>query len=428
MAASATSSESSSSSKRARIGSHLDHETPPRRKRAKEEEEEEEEEEEYQSLIPGLPDHLAQLCLAHLPPPLIFAVCRSWRRLLYAPSFPPFLSLYALLYADDEPNAVAFACFDPVAAAWVDLPPPPTPLLQQLPNPNPNSPNLGVLIRHPSFLSRRLPLQSVAAAGHLAVLAGSTAELLPALPRPLVFRPHPGPPRWLLGPAPPLGPRRWCAAGAAPGGGGVFLASGVGPRPHDPALARSAALWHPRDGAWAPLPPLRDGRFSRDAAEAVGARGKLCMVNLRGRGPKQGAVLDLRRRAWEPMPPGMLAGWSGPVAAAAGDDDDDDAEAAMYVVDEGAGALRAYDWGGDRWETLLDAPELLRGAAQVAAGGGRVCVVTGCGGAVLVVDVSSSSPEPGTPTPPPRTWVVEPPPGKRVLAVHVLPRMGRPES
>ncbi|OAY75561.1 F-box/kelch-repeat protein SKIP25 [Ananas comosus] len=400
MAASATSSESSSSSKRARIGSHLDHETPPRRKRAKEEEEEEEEEEEYQSLIPGLPDHLAQLCLAHLPPPLIFAVCRSWRRLLYAPSFPPFLALYALLYGDDEPNAVAFACFDPVAAAWVDLPPPPPPLLQQLPNPNPNSPdspNLGVLIRHPSFLSRRLPLQSVAAAGHLAVLAGSTAELLPALPRPLVFRPHPGPPR------------------------------GVGPRPHDPALARSAALWHPRDGAWAPLPPLRDGRFSRDAAEAVGARGKLCMVNLRGRGPKQGAVLDLRRRAWEPMPPGMLAGWSGPAAAAAGDDDDD-AEAAMYVVDEGAGALRAYDWGGDRWETLLDAPELLRGAAQVAAGGGRVCVVTGCGGAVLVVDVSSSSPETEPPRPPPRTWVVERPPGKRVLAVHVLPRMSRPES
>ncbi|OAY79582.1 F-box/kelch-repeat protein SKIP25 [Ananas comosus] len=424
MAASATSSESSSSSKRARIGSHLDHETPPRRKRAKEEEEEEEEEEEYQSLIPGLPDHLAQLCLAHLPPPLIFAVCRSWRRLLYAPSFPPFLSLYALLYADDEPNAVAFACFDPVAAAWVDLPPPPTPLLQQLPNPNPNSPNLGTPVvplaaaPAPERGGGGAPGRAGGVDGGAAAGAAAAAGV-PAAPGPAA-----------------VAPRAGAAAGAAavvrrggrPGRGRGLPGERRRPRPHDPALARSAALWHPRDGAWAPLPPLRDGRFSRDAAEAVGARGKLCMVNLRGRGPKQGAVLDLRRRAWEPMPPGMLAGWSGPVAAAAGDDDDDDAEAAMYVVDEGAGALRAYDWGGDRWETLLDAPELLRGAAQVAAGGGRVCVVTGCGGAVLVVDVSSSSPEPGTPTPPPRTWVVEPPPGKRVLAVHVLPRMGRPES
>ncbi|KAM0824540.1 hypothetical protein ACQ4PT_070135 [Festuca glaucescens] len=255
-----------------------------------------------QPLLPGLPDHLAQLCLAPLPPRLLHAVCRPWRRLLYAPSFPPFLSLYALLEDAGDGHAASFAAYDPIAARWDALPAPP------MPSPPPT-------LWHPSFLSRRLPLQCVAAAGRLVLVAGSTQSLRPALPRPLVF--DPAAPRWLVGPRIPLAPRRWCAAGAARGR--VFVAGGVGAG-YDLAVARSGASWDPAapSAAWEAAPPLRDGRFSRDAADAVCSGGKVCMVSLRGRGAKEGAVLDLDEGRWEDMPPGMLAGWKGPAAASPG--------------------------------------------------------------------------------------------------------------
>jgi hypothetical protein len=125
---------------------------------------------QQQPLLPGLPDHLAQLCLAPLPPRLLRAVCRPWRRLLYSPSFPPFLSLYAVL-DDGADGGVSFAAYDAVAGRWDELPAPP------MPSPPPG-------LWHPSFLSRRLPLQSVAAAGRLVLVAGSTQSLSPALPPP----------------------------------------------------------------------------------------------------------------------------------------------------------------------------------------------------------------------------------------------------
>ncbi|CAN6206711.1 unnamed protein product [Urochloa humidicola] len=298
--------------------------------------------EQPQPLVPGLPDHLAQLCLAPLPPRLLHAVCRPWRRLLRSPSFPPYLSLYAVL--DSGSGAVSFAAYDAVAARWDDLPPPP------MPSPPPR-------LWHPSFLSRRLPLQSVSAAGRLVLVAGSTHALAPALPRPVVFDPTASP-RWRLGPRFPFAPRRWCAAGAARGR--VFVAGGVGAG-YDAADARSAAAWDPAASPeWEPLPPMRDCRFSRDAAEAVCSGGKVCMVSLRGRGAKEGAVYDLDAGRWEDMPPGMLAGWKGSAAAAAGGGDDE----TIYVVDEERGAVSAYDWGGDRWRTVAES-ERLRGAAEM---------------------------------------------------------------
>lgn len=75
-----------------------------------------------QPLLPGLPDHLAQLCLSPLPPRLLHAVCRPWRRLMYTPSFPPFLSLYALLDDADADAGVSFAAYDPLAGRWDVLP------------------------------------------------------------------------------------------------------------------------------------------------------------------------------------------------------------------------------------------------------------------------------------------------------------------
>ncbi|WVZ78561.1 hypothetical protein U9M48_026253 [Paspalum notatum var. saurae] len=361
-----------------------------------------------QPLLPGLPDHLAHLCLAPLPPRLLHAVCRPWRRLLYSPSFPPFLSLYAVL--DHSPASVSFAAYDAVAGRWDDLPPPP------LPSPPPQ-------LWHPSFLSRRLPLQTVAAAGRLVLVAGSTPSLGPALPRPVVF--DPAAPRWRLGPRFPFAPRRWCAAGSARGR--VFVAGGVG-EGYDAADARAGAVWDPAaapggaEGGWEPLPPLRDARFCRDAAEAVCSAGKVCMVSLRSRGAKEGAVFDLRAGRWEDMPPGMLAGWKGSAAASAGSE-------TIFVVDDERGALLAYDWAADRWATVAES-ERLKGAAEMAAGGGRVCIAAQGGEKVIVVDVATRMPprlsqRGHAAAAAPRMWEVAAPPGKRVVALHVLPRMAR---
>ncbi|CAN6192802.1 unnamed protein product [Urochloa humidicola] len=367
---------------------------------------------EQQPLLPGLPDDLAQLCLAPLPPRLLHAVSHPWRRLLHSPSFPPYLSLYAVLDGGagaTDADAVSLASYDAVSARWEPLPSPP--LLSPPPR-----------LWHPSFLSRRLPLQSVSAAGRLVLVAGSTHSLSPALPRPVVFDPSAASPsqRWRLGPRFPFAPRRWCAAGTARGR--VFVAGGVGAG-YDANDARAAATWDPSAAgaaSWEPLPPMRDCRFSRDAAEAVCSGGKVCMVSLRGRGPKEGAVFDLAARRWEDMPPGMLAGWKGSAAA----HDAGAGAETIFVVDEERGALKAYDWGRDRWRTVVES-ERLKGAAEMAAGGGRVCVAAEGGAKVIVVDVTPQKPtwRPSTP----RMWEVAAPEGKRVVALHVLPRMPRPE-
>jgi hypothetical protein len=139
----------------------------------------------------------------------------------------------------------------------------------------------------------------------------------------------------------------------------------------------------------------------------------VCMVSLRSRGAKEGAVFDLDARRWEDMPPGMLAGWTGSSSAAGGDGE------TIFVVDEGRGALIAYDWAADRWSTVVES-DRLKGAAEITAGGGRVCVVVDGGEKVVVIDVSSSSSNSK------RTWQeVAAPAGKRVVALHVLPRMTR---
>ncbi|XP_066370024.1 F-box/kelch-repeat protein SKIP25-like [Miscanthus floridulus] len=387
----------------------------------------EQHEQEEQPLLPGLPDHLAQLCLAPLPPRLLHAVCHPWRRLLYSPSFPPFLSLYAVLDdASASTGGVSFAAYDAVAGRWDDLPAPPMPS---------SPPRLW----HPSFLSRRLPLQSVAAGGRLVVVAGSTRSLAPALPRPVVF--DPAARAWRLGPRFPFAPRRWCSAGAARGR--VFVAGGVGAG-YDASDARSGATWDPASApasasGWEPIPPMRDARFSRDAAEAVCAAGKVCMVSLRGRGAKEGAVFDLRAARWEDMPPGMLAGWKGPAAAVSFGGDE---ETTIFVVDEERGTLSAYDWARDRWRTVVES-ERLKGAAEMAAGGARVCVAAQGGEKVVVIDEAPCRPSPPPPSrrwcapapaaaaprprPRPRVWEVAAPPGKRVVSLHVLPRMSRAE-
>ncbi|KAF2300340.1 hypothetical protein GH714_012162 [Hevea brasiliensis] len=242
---------------------------------------------------------------------------------------------------------------------------------------------------------------------------------------PLIFNPVSR--TWAFGP--PLStPRRWCAAGSV--NGAIYVASGIGSH-FSADVARSVEKWyflHDKKMAamsshylstrnkgsswkWEKVKGLKNVRFSRDAIDAVGWRGKLCMVNAKGDAAKEGSVYDTEKDTWEDMPEGMLAGWKGPVAAMD--------EKVMYVVDEAKGALKKYEPETDDWEKIMESERLI-GAQQIAAGGGRVCVV--CGGSnsggIVVLDVMSV---------PVRLWVVETPPGFEAVAVHILPRMSRPD-
>ena len=203
-------------------------------------------------------------------------------------------------------------------------------------------------------------------------------------------------------------PRRWCATGSV--AGSVYVASGVGSN-YSGDVARSMERWdlkNSSDSKWEKKAGLKDGRFSRESVEAVGYKGKLCMVNVKGNAVKEGAIYDVESDRWEDMPEGMLAGWNGPVATMD--------EMVMYVVDEAKGALSMYDAKKDCWEKLIELVQL-KGAEQMDAGrGGRVCVVCAEGERVVVVDVVVR---------PVRHWVVEPPPDLQVVAVHILPRMSQ---
>ncbi|KAL8536655.1 hypothetical protein ACS0TY_012011 [Phlomoides rotata] len=352
-------------------------------------------EEHHPSLLPSLPDHIAHLCLSLVPPSTLYSVCRSWRRLIYSPSFPSFPSLYALFISTHNHSPLQFSSFDPISSKWLSLPPPPDPPLRLLHN-------------HPSFISRKLPIQSVAVSGKLVILATTAEHFLPALSQPLIFDPISQ--NW--GHGPPLSaPRRWCAAGASRGA--IYAASGIGVN-YDTDLARSVEKWEIDDlqlhhdrrrWNWEKLGKLRDAKFSREAIDAVGWKGKLCMVNVKGDAAKEGIIYDVETDSWEEMPEGMLSGWKGPAAAMA--------EEAIYVVDESKGWLKKYDHVKDAWVVIAE-NEMLKGAQQVAAAGGKVCVLCADGLRVAVVDVAAK--------PPARVWMVDIPPGFQAVGIHVLPR------
>lgn len=359
----------------------------------------------HRDLIPGLPDHIAQTCLSLIHPSILYSVCHSWRSLIYSPSFPPFLSIYTVLSSPENADSVGFASFDPISSSWQFLPlPPPT-----------VGPPLRLLLRHPSFISRHLPVQSVGVAGNLVLLAATAEQFLPALSRPLIFNPLTR--KWTCGP--PLStPRRWCAAGASRGA--VYVASGIGSH-YNQKVARSVEKWDLKSDdhhhlrrkrvesgwRWEKMGGLRDGKFSRDAIDAVGWRGKLCMVNVSGDAAKEGIIYDVESDAWEEMPAGMLTGWRGPAAALD--------EETIYMVDESKGALKRYEPERDLWVEVTE-NKMLKGAQHISAGGGRVCVLCGGGECIAVVDVVAKQPN---------IWVVDTPPEFQVLSVHILPRMSQ---
>lgn len=188
----------------------------------------------------------------------------------------------------------------------------------------------------------------------------------------------------------------------------MYVASGIATR-FSISVARSLQKWNlnktnnPNDGVWEKKADLKDGRFSREAIDAVGWRNKLCMVNVKGDAAKEGVVYDVGGDRWREMPEGMLIGWRGPVAAMD--------EEVMYVVDEAKGVVRRYVEEEDVWEEVVESERLI-GAEQIVAKRGKLCVVSGSG--ISVVDVAVA---------PPRIVPVRLPEGFVPVAVHVLPRM-----
>lgn len=360
------------------------------------------------ALIEGLPDHISEICLSLVHrPSLLATVCTRWRRLLYSPSFPSFPSLYALFVdSTSDPGqvnpSVRFMCFDPVISKWDPLPPPP-----------PDPPLHRILYRHPSFISFNLPIQCVSAAGKLILIAGSNRELSPAISHPLIFDPISS--TWTSGPQ--IGsPRRWCATGAFDGA--IYIASGVSSQ-FSSTVAKSVEkldltdqISNNRRFNWEKLRDMRDLRFSREAIDAVGYRRKLLMVNVKGDAVKEGAIYDVVHDDWKAMPEEMVVGWRGPVAAME--------EKILYSVDETRGTVRKYDEGTREWREVVvveGGEEMLKGATQVTAVSGKLCVVTG-DGRIVVVDVVAE---------PAKIWNVEIPDGLEPVSVHVLPRMSKPD-
>ncbi|BBG97112.1 KAR-UP F-box 1 [Prunus dulcis] len=160
-------------------------------------------------------------------------------------------------------------------------------------------------------------------------------------------------------------------------------------------VARSMEEWDMKgkevSASWVKKAGLKDGRFSREAVEAIGYRGKLWMVNVKGNAIKEGAVYDVETDTWQDMPQGMLAGWNGPTATSINDDDHHHDHDAMYVVDESKGVLSKYVYENDCWEVVMDSV-VLKEAEQVCAGRGRVCVVCANGTRIVVVDVVAPLP------------------------------------
>ncbi|KAI3979493.1 hypothetical protein MKX01_001685 [Papaver californicum] len=348
-----------------------------------------------QELLPGLPDHLSLLCLYRVNKPnLLYSVCHSWRKLIYSPNFPPFLSLYAILSPKRNKNhhvsnSIQISSFDPISSKWNSISSSVTPL---------NSPPF--LLYHPSFLSHQLPIQSVTLSNSLVFISGTTNNLVPALSNPLIFNPLLN--QWSIGPK-FNHPRRWCATGVVHGC--LYIASGIGSN-YNRDVAQSAERWCcSEDGSWEKISSLKDGRYSREAIEAVGWRGKLMMVNVKGNAVKEGVCYNVGTDTWQDMPQGILIGWNGPTTTM----DEDE----IYTVDERKGVLKRYNHNLDIWENVTESRDLI-GAIQITARGGKVCVVCSGGNGILVVDLLVM---------PVKMWALEPPPGLQVVGIHILPRM-----
>lgn len=187
----------------------------------------------------------------------------------------------------------------------------------------------------------------------------------------------------------------------------MYAASGVGAH-YTTRTARSVEKldFDFKIRSWEKLGELESEKMSRGAVGAVGWRGKLLVADVAA---KEGRVYEVKSDTWQEMPKGMIGGWRGPAAAMD--------EETLFALNESNGVLKRYDAEGDCWVDIFCSPELT-GAEQIAAGGGRVCVVQSGGGRIMVVDVVAS---------PAKFWTMDTLKESQTIAVHILPRISRSE-
>ncbi|XP_078163157.1 galactose oxidase/kelch repeat superfamily protein [Carex rostrata] len=295
----------------------------------------------YEPVIPGLPDHIAEHCLLHLPfpyPSLLRSVSPSWNKALLSPSFlltksKLSLSIPRLFVFSFHPQTLRIQCqsLDPVSHQWF--------LLPQIPLSTPI---------HPCYLV----CGTVASRGEMFLLGGDGNCL--------VYRATTN--TWsVLGsmtvPGVPL------AVGEVSDGRIVAVNENSG--------ELSAEIFDPITDRWDRAAVMLQGIERYDAATINGrvylTEGWAWPFD----NPPRGAVYDAAHDTWQEMPKGMREGWTGSSAIING---------TLYIVTEyGDNNLKLYDKTRDEWRPVRGGgvPKTVRRPYAVVGGGdeGRLYVI-----------------------------------------------------
>ncbi|KAL2622828.1 hypothetical protein R1flu_003033 [Riccia fluitans] len=369
--------------------------------------EDEEEKASSESLIPGLPHDMALLCLARVPAPSLWGVCKRWQQMLSKSEDFQYARaeqgknelkwLYTLVHKSD--GGYAWYAFDPLMERWHSVP---------------NTPDsVDFQLTTPGCIGMTHSIQCVSTERKLVMLAGlkpsssnnghNWSQLEPALQQPLIFNPKTN--LWTKGKE--FGsPRKWCVCGVV--NEKIYVASGSGQQ-WDMSLSKRTEVYDPESDSWRVLPDLESSKFSGEAITAVSVGGKLHMVSGRGVFIKEGAVFCPETTKWSKMSPGLRKGWIGSCVSI---------NERFYTIDDHFGKLSVYNAETDSWTNILDNRQL-KDLTNVVASDGKIFGMVNSdnaevdGSALRIVDVTTN---------PPNIYTQFVPHG-RVVSLQILAKM-----
>lgn len=270
-------------------------------------------------LIPGLPDHIVELCLLHVPypeQPLVRSVSSSWKRVITNPTFfitKNALSLslpYVFVSAFHKSTArIQWQALDPRSGRWFVLPP------------MPECP--------PGFVCVSLPRQ-----GKLFVLGGVGSDTESSTQSTIMYRSSTN--QWSVL-SPMLTPRSCFAAGSV---NGKIITVGGGGTSSTRAIT-AVESYDPEGDTWTPVANM-DTCLKRYDSAVVGNK----MYVTEGwtwpvRFSPRGGVYDPDCDTWRDSSQAMREGWTG-LSVVLGD--------RLFVISEyGDCPLKVYDPDCDTW-------------------------------------------------------------------------------
>ncbi|KAJ4748020.1 hypothetical protein LUZ62_082425 [Rhynchospora pubera] len=297
----------------------------------------------YDPVIPGLPDHIAEHCLLHLPfpyPSLLRSVSPSWNKALLSPSFlltksKLCLSTPRLFVFSFHPQTLQIQCqsLDPASHRWFLLPR--IPLSTQI---------------HPCYLA----CGTVASKGEMFLFAGGENCL--------VYRAITN--TWSVT-GPMSSPRAPLAVGEVSDGRIAVVTENSG--------MLSAEIYDSITDKWGPAAVMPQGIERYDAATINGRVYLTEGWDWPFDSPPRAAVYDAVHNMWQEMPKGMCEGWTGSSAVING---------AFYIVTEyGDNNLKLYDETRDEWRPVRGGgvPKAVRRPYAVVGGGNGMLYVVGKG-------------------------------------------------